>query len=154
MKATLLLTSSRKEVATGKFSFLFLQLGANYQKASVPQCIKGKAQFLDKYKDKQHKARWRSKKSILQTRQIQRYIIKFKARWRTIKNPFCKPAVAELTSQQPTSLGHSCFYFFYLISYILHFFYCSALKITKFKEKLKYPNCSGYCSGKKILKSI
>ena len=155
MKATLLLASSRKEVATGKFSFLFLQLGANYQKASVPQCIKGKAQFLDKYKDKWHKARWRSKKSILQTRQIQWYKIKFKARWRTIKKTFCKPAVAELTSQQPTSLGHSCFCFFsilYPIYCIL--FYCSALKMTKYKEKLKYPNCSGYCSGKKILKSI
>ena len=71
------------------------------------------------------------------------------------KNPFCKLAVAKLISQQPTSLGHSCFCFFsilYPIYCIL--FYCSALKMTKYKEKLKYPNCSGYCSGKKILKSI
>ena len=39
------------------------------------------------------------------------------------KNPFCKLAVAKLISQQPTSLGHSCFcFFFYFISYLLHSF--------------------------------
>ena len=31
------------------------------------------------------------------------------------------------------------------------FFDCSALKMTKYKEKLKHPNCSGNCSPKKIL---
>ena len=31
------------------------------------------------------------------------------------------------------------------------FFYCSALKTTKYKEKSKYPNPSANCSSKKIL---
>ena len=31
------------------------------------------------------------------------------------------------------------------------FFYCSAQKTTKYKEKLKYQNCSANCSSQKIL---
>ena len=31
------------------------------------------------------------------------------------------------------------------------FFYCSAQKTTKYKEKLKYQNCSTNCSSQKIL---
>ena len=31
------------------------------------------------------------------------------------------------------------------------FFYCSALKMTKYKEKLKYPNCFVNCSSLKVL---
>ena len=31
------------------------------------------------------------------------------------------------------------------------FFYCSALKMTKYKEKSKYPNCSANCSSRKVL---
>ena len=65
------------------------------------------------------------------------------------KNPFCKLAVAKLISQQPTSLGHSCFCFFSILYPIYCIFYCSALKKTKYKE-----NCSEYCSSKEILKSI
>ena len=30
------------------------------------------------------------------------------------------------------------------------FFDCSALKMTKYKEKLKYQNCSANCSPKKF----
>ena len=38
------------------------------------------------------------------------------------------------------------------ISYIQGaFFYCSAQKTTKYKEKLKYQNCSANCSSQKIL---
>ena len=31
------------------------------------------------------------------------------------------------------------------------FFYCSALKMTKYKEKFKYTNCSAICSSQKVL---
>ena len=34
------------------------------------------------------------------------------------------------------------------------FFYCSALKMTKYKEKLKYPNCSANCSSWKVLSNF
>ena len=41
--------------------------------------------------------------------------------------------------------------FIYKTIYRVVFFYCSALKMTKYKEKLKHPNCSANCSPKKIL---
>ena len=145
MKATLLPASSRKEVATGKFSFLFLQLGANYQKASVPQCIKGKAQFLDKYKDKQHKARWRSKKIHFANPTNTKVYNQVQSQMENNKKSILQTSCGRADQSATHFSGTLLLFFFILYPIYCIFFYCSALKMTKYKEKLKYPKCSANC---------
>ena len=58
--------------------------------------------------------------------------------------------LVEKKKRKQKYVSYFAYIFAYTFAYTGWFFYCSALKFTKYKEKLKYLNCSASCYSQKV----